>query len=115
MKLVSVRLGKDARSGEAKSYDAANVVGRVPAKYVTDADIAILAHLAAIKRKDWGGGYDLSGSSCSELFDRIVATGRARWCVIDAPPLVAAGTRAATIGWDVLGDGTSAPWSCAMA
>ena len=103
---ITVKLDQHGRiEGKPKGYDPRTIVGRAPAQYLDAADVAILSQLAAMRRVDYYGGHELGGDAGGDLFDRIVATGRAHWRSIDTPPLSAAGSRSAKPGWRLLDEG----------
>ncbi len=105
---VMVRFDKDGgSSGEPKPYDAASAAG-APAKYVADVDVAILASRATKLRAHDRAMYELSSSADSELFDRIIATGRARWRSPGSPPLILGPAREGKIVWNIDAEGAQA-------
>ena len=57
---ITVKLDQHGRiEGKPKGYDPKTIVGRAPAQYLDAADVAILSQLAAIRRIDYHGGYEL--------------------------------------------------------
>ncbi len=97
---MSTRLLKDGRFSEAgRVYAGEGAWGAPAAQFLRPSDLRILDALGRLKREAATSGAVLFRASAAPVLADILATGRARWLMVNGPALAAGDARSASVEW----------------